>query len=90
MNNSESQSNIELKEYDIVKVMSIDDFYDQYFISVFGSVRKPQELIFGKGMMSFLKAIELSGGLKLESSGSRVEVSRVLDLDSQNLTPKDP
>ena len=87
LSNFESQSNIELKEYDIVKVMSIDDFNDNYFISVFGSVRKPQELIFGKGM-KLSEAIELSGGFKLEAGGSRVEVSRVLDLDSKNLTPK--
>ena len=87
LENPESKSNITLKEYDIVKVMSIDDFHDSYFISVFGSVRNPGELSFGKGM-KLSSAIELSGGLKIESSGGRIEVSRVLEIDSNNLTPK--
>ena len=30
LENPESKSNITLKEYDIVKVMSIDDFHDSY------------------------------------------------------------
>ena len=63
LQNPESQSNITLKEYDIVKVMSIDDFHDSYFVSVFGSVRNPGEINFGKGM-KLSEAIELSGGLK--------------------------
>ena len=87
LQNPEGQSNIKLKEYDIVKVMSKDDFYDSYFVSVFGSVRNPRELSFGKGM-KLSEAIELCGGFKLESSGGRVEISRVLEMDSDNLTPK--
>ena len=50
LQNPESKSNITLKEYDIIKVMSIDDFHDSYIVSVFGSVRNPRELSFGKGM----------------------------------------
>ena len=38
--------------------------------------------------MKLSELIELSGGLKLESSGSRIEVSRVLEMYSDNLTPK--
>ena len=38
--------------------------------------------------MKLSESIELSGGLKLESSGGRIEVSRVLEMDSNNLTPK--
>ena len=38
--------------------------------------------------MKLSEAIELSGGLKIESSGGRIEVSRVLEMDSNNLTPK--
>ena len=85
LQNPESKSNITLKEYDIIKVMSIDDFHDSYFVSVFGSVRNPGELSFGKGM-KLSSAIELSGGLKIESSGGRIEISRVLEMDSNNLT----
>ena len=87
LQNPLSQSNILLKEYDIVKVMAKDDFHDSYFVSVYGSVRSPGELTFGKGM-KLSEAIELSGGLKLESSGSRIEISRVIEMDSDNLIPK--
>ena len=38
--------------------------------------------------MKLSELIELSGGLKIESSGGRIEVSRVLEIDSDNLTPK--
>ena len=86
--NPSTQSNIILKEYDIVKVMSKDDFHDSYFVSVFGSVRNPGKLTFGKGMKLSESLIELSGGLKLESSGSRIEVSKSFRDDSDNLTPK--
>ena len=34
LQNPESKSNISLKEYDIVKVMSIDDFHNSYFVKV--------------------------------------------------------
>ena len=87
LQNPESQSNIKLKEYDIVKVMSKDDFIDTYFVSVFGTVRKPGRLTFGKGM-KLSEAIELSGGFDLSSSGGRIEISRVLEMDSDKLTPK--
>ena len=48
LQNPESQSNIILKEYDIVKVMSKDDFHDSYFVSVFGSVRILRRINFWK------------------------------------------
>lgn len=86
LDDSDSKSNIVLKEYDIIKVMSKDDFTDSYFISVFGSVRNPRDLVFGKGM-KLSSVIELSGGLKPESGGSRIEISRVLDINSDNITP---
>ncbi|MBT6807860.1 MAG: hypothetical protein HOA52_00040 [Flavobacteriales bacterium] len=86
LDDSDSKSNIILKEYDIIKVMSKDDFQDSYFISVFGSVRNPRDLVFGKGM-KLSNVIELSGGLKSESSGSRIEISRVLEIKSDNITP---
>ena len=87
LQNPESKSNIELKEYDIVKVMSKDDFSDTYFVSVFGEVRNPGRLIFGKGM-KLSESIELSGGFNISASGGRIEVSRVFEIDSNNFTPK--
>ena len=87
LDNTSSTSNITLKEYDIIKVMSKDDFQDSYVISVFGSVRNPKDLIYGFGM-KLKDVIEQTGGLSQESSGSRIEVSRVMEKESNTLTLK--
>ena len=67
--------------------MSKDDFQDSYIISVFGSVRNPKELIYGSGI-KLKDVIEQTGGLNQESSGSRIEVSRVMEKESNALTLK--
>jgi len=84
--NSDSKSNIPLKEYDIINVISKDDFQDSYIVSVFGSVRNSGDLDFGEGL-KLSDVIELSGGLQQESSGSRIEVSRVLEINSGTINP---
>ena len=82
-----NKDNIMLKEYDIINVMSIDDFEDSYIVSVFGSVRKTGNIIFGDGL-TLTDVIDLSGGIKQEASGSRIEVSRVVDVHSDSIIPK--
>ena len=87
LDTSNSKDNITLKEYDIVNVMSTDDFQDSYIVSVFGSVRKTGDLIYGSGL-KLTDVIELSGGIKQEASGSRIEISRVLEVNSDSIIPK--
>ena len=72
--------NILLKEYDIVHVLSVDKFDDEFFISVQGAVRNPSTFSFGNGM-SLQSALILSGGLTQQAQGSRVEVSRIMEYD---------
>ena len=67
--------------------MSTDDFQDDYIVSVFGSVRKSGDLIYGSGW-KLEDVIELSGGIKQEASGSRIEISRVVEVTSNSITPK--
>jgi protein involved in polysaccharide export with SLBB domain len=74
------EDNILLKEYDIVHVLSIDKFDDEFFISVHGAVRNPSTFSFGNGM-SLQSALILSGGLTQQAQGSRVEVSRIMEYD---------
>ena len=76
--------NIELKEFDIIKVMSIDDFDEDYIVSIFGSVRKEGEYSYGSGML-LQDLLNLSGGIKEEASGSRIEVSRVMEFNEGNI-----
>ena len=81
--------NIIMQEYDIVNVMSIDDFDDNFNISVQGSVRSPGDFNYGDGM-SLQSALFLAGGLTQQAEGSRVEISRIMDYDinSNKLKPR--
>ena len=78
-----------MNEYDIVHVLSVDDFDDDFSVSVFGAVRDAGEFLFGSGMT--LQDILLkSGGLTQQAEGSRIEVSRIMDYDtySNRLKPR--
>ena len=81
--------NILMQEYDIVNVMSIDDFDDNFNISVEGAVRNPGDFNFGDGM-SLQSALFLAGGLTQQAEGSRVEISRIMeyDINSNKLKPR--
>ena len=83
------KDNIYLKEYDIVRVLSIDDFYDEFSVSVLGAVRSGGEFDFGVGM-TLQDVLLQSGGLTQQAEGSRVEVSRIMDYDisSNKLKPR--
>ncbi len=89
INDSNHKDNILLKEYDIVRVLSIDDFDDEFFVSANGAVRGPGEFDFGDGM-SLQDILLQAGGLTQQAEGSRVEVSRIMDYDvsSNKLKPR--
>ena len=81
--------NIIVQEYDIVHVLSIDDFDDSFSISVDGAVRAPGSFSYGDGM-SLQSALFLAGGLTQQAEGSRVEVSRIMeyDINTNKLKPR--
>ena len=81
--------NITIQEYDIVHVLSIDDFDDSFSISVDGAVRAPGSFNYGDGM-SLQSALFLAGGLTQQAEGSRVEVSRIMeyDINTNKLKPR--
>jgi polysaccharide export outer membrane protein len=89
LENPSHKDNITLQEFDIVRVLSIDDFNDDFEISVKGAVRKPGSFYFGSGM-NLQAALILSGGLTQQAQGSRVEVSRIMeyDISSNKLKPR--
>tara|TARA_B100000900_G_scaffold66941_1_gene52147 strand:+ start:9209 stop:11704 length:2496 start_codon:yes stop_codon:yes gene_type:complete len=80
LKNNEHEDNILLKEYDIVKVLSVDDFTDEFSVYVEGAVRDPGILKFGEGI-TLQDVLLQSGGLTQQSIGSRIEISRILDYD---------
>lgn len=89
LENPDISDNIIMQEYDIVHVLSTDDFDDEFFISVDGAVRSAGNFSFGDGM-SLQSALILAGGLTQQSEGSRVEVSRIMEYDvaSNKLKPR--
>ena len=81
--------NILLQEYDIVNVLSVDDFDDDFSVSVLGAVRKVGSFDFGNGM-TLQDVLLQAGGLTRQAEGSRIEVSRIMDYDiaSNKLKPR--
>jgi polysaccharide export outer membrane protein len=89
LDDADHEENILLQEYDIVRVLSIDDFDDEFTVSVIGAVRAAGTFDFGVGMT--LQDILLQAGdLTQQAEGSRVEVSRIMDYDisSNKLRPR--
>ena len=83
INNPNHHSNLLLKEYDIIKVLSVDDFEDNFSVSALGAVRKSGIYDFGIGMT--LKDLLLqAGGLSRYAEGSKIEISRAMDFDIKN------
>ena len=77
---SNHEDNILLQEYDIVRILSVDDFDDAFLVSVLGAVRLAGDFDFGIGM-TLQDVLLQAGGLTQQAEGSRVEVSRVMDYD---------
>jgi len=89
LNDVNNKDNILLKEYDIVRVLSVDDFDDEFTVTVSGAVRAAGTFDFGVGM-SLQDILLQAGGLTQQAEGSRVEVSRIMDYDisSNKLKPR--
>jgi protein involved in polysaccharide export with SLBB domain len=83
------KDNIILQEYDIIRVLSVDDFDDTFSVSVLGAVRAAGDFNFGVGM-TLQDVLLQAGGLTQQAEGSRVEVSRIMDYDitSNKLKPR--
>ena len=81
--------NILLKEYDIINVLSLDDFDDDFSVSVLGAVRKSGSFDFGD-KMTLQDVLLKAGGFLRQAEGSRVEISRIMDYDisSNKLKPR--
>mgnify|MGYP001430747160 CR=1 FL=1 len=86
INDKNHEDNILIHEHDIIRVLSIDDFDDEFFVSVFGAVRNTGEFRFGEGM-TLQDLLLQAGGLTQKAQASRIEVSRIMDGSSNKLNP---
>ena len=86
INDKNHEDNILIHEHDIIRVLSIDDFDDEFYVSVFGAVRITGEFRFGEGM-TLQDLLLQAGGLTQKAQASRIEVSRIMDGSSNKLNP---
>ncbi len=84
-----SSSNIALKEYDELHVLSLRDFMDNFEIDVNGAVRSAGVFNYGDGI-TLGDALLLAGGLTQSSVGGKIQISRIVDYDPvmKQLSPK--
>ena len=82
IDNPNAKENVKLMPNDSIYVLSREDFVEQGYIRVTGSVRKPGEYKYAKSLTLY-NALLMANGLKLEAATNRVEVFRVI-LDSIN------
>ena len=71
---------IELQNADEILIFSKLDFTDEYYVEIFGSVRKEGSFIYGNNM-TLKDVLVLSGGLKKEAANNRIEISRIINFD---------
>ena len=80
INNPNHEDNVWMQEFDVVRVLSSDDFDDEFTVSVFGEVRSPGDFEYGEGM-TLQDVLIQSKGITKKAEGSRIEVSRIMDYD---------
>jgi protein involved in polysaccharide export with SLBB domain len=85
---SNHEDNIWMQEYDIVSVLSLDNFDEHFSVSIYGAVRSNGQFDFGDGM-TLQDIILQAGGLEMSAEDSRIEISRVTnyDLFTKKVTP---
>ena len=88
LNDKTHKDNILLKEHDIVRVLSVEDFDEEFHVIIKGAVRSPRSsYIYGDGM-SLQDVLLQAGGITQKAKGSRIEVARIMDYDTKSNTIK--
>jgi protein involved in polysaccharide export with SLBB domain len=80
-NDVASASNVPIYENDQILLFSNAEFGERQYVEIFGEVRKPGK-VNRYGGMTLQDLFYLSGGLKQSAEYARVEIARVIDIDS--------
>ena len=75
-NDSASLKNIEIQEFDKVRLFSKRDYLDDQSVQMLGYVRNPGKLNFYEGM-TLEDAIVLSNGMRLEAETNKIQIERL-------------
>lgn len=73
--------NLLLKRSDQVQLFSKDDFIEKFAVGIDGSVLKPTVMEYTEGL-TLNDLLFYAGGLKKEAANSKIEISRVMNVDS--------
>ena len=73
LENPQSEYNQELQEFDKVVIYENEQFVDNYYVEIFGAVRKKVKADFNSGM-TLKNLIALAGGLKAQAANSNIEI----------------
>ena len=79
-----SSDNMVLMPNDSLHILSKEDFVDEGYIKVSGSVRNPGEFKFAKSL-TLSDALVMANGLKLEAALNKVDIFRIIMNDNQPL-----
>jgi protein involved in polysaccharide export with SLBB domain len=76
-----SADNLLLKRSDEIQLFSKDDFIEKFAVSIDGSVLKPTIMEYSEGL-TLNDLLFYAGGLRKEAANSKIEISRVMDVDT--------
>jgi protein involved in polysaccharide export with SLBB domain len=76
-----SPDNLLLQKLDAIQLFSKDDFVEKFAVSIDGSVLKPTVMEYTENM-TLNDLLFYAGGLKKEAANSKIEISRVMNIDS--------
>lgn len=76
-----SPDDLLLQKNDVVQIFSKQDFIEKFKVSIDGSVIKPTTVQFAEGI-TLNDLLFYAGGLKTEAANSKIEISRVVSIDS--------
>lgn len=76
-----SADNLLLQKFDMVQLFSKDDFIEKFSVAIDGSVLKPTIMEYTDGM-TLNDLLFYAGGLKKEAQNAKIEISRVMTVDT--------
>ncbi|MCB0508044.1 MAG: SLBB domain-containing protein [Bacteroidetes bacterium] len=76
-----SPDNLLLKRFDAIQLFSKNDFIEKFMVSIEGSVLKPTTMEYSTGL-TLNDLLFYAGGLKKEAANAKIEISRVINIDS--------
>lgn len=76
-----SPDDLLLQKDDVVQIFSKQDFLERFKVDIDGSVLKPVTIDYADGL-TLNDLLFYAGGLKTEAANSKIEISRVVNVDS--------